>query len=255
MFHEQAIQTEEARPRKQYAPGFRTEALALAGRVGIPVWRWESPAFGDAAPILQLRTVNLRFPGQYFDAETGLHQNWHRDYDPGAGRYIQSDPFGLAGGMNTYGYVGGNPVSAFDPFGLVEWSGTQSTVAASLGGGALRFKFMLESGCVNGKKASAEVVAGGTMLSAGIPASYTYSRSVTFSDDRNEPDPSVFAGDAKYVVASWAMTFAGVSAQVVKLGDAIAVGTGYQIGWDASVTAGAGISTVVKSRIESCRCD
>lgn len=39
---------------------------------GIPVWRWESPAFGDAPPSLQLRTVNLRFPGQYYDAETGL---------------------------------------------------------------------------------------------------------------------------------------------------------------------------------------
>ena len=65
---------------------------------GIPVWRWESPAFGDAPPSLQLRTVNLRFPGQYFDSETGLHQNWHRDYDPQVGRYVTSDPIGLAGG-------------------------------------------------------------------------------------------------------------------------------------------------------------
>ena len=64
-------------------------------QAGIPVWRWESPAFGDAPPSLQLRTVNLRFPGQYFDQETGLHQNWYRDYDPRVGRYVQSDPVGL----------------------------------------------------------------------------------------------------------------------------------------------------------------
>jgi RHS repeat-associated protein len=71
-------------------------------QAGIPVWRWESPAFGDAPPSLQLRTVNLRFPGQHHDVETGLHQNWHRDYDPRVGRYIESDPIGLAGGINTY---------------------------------------------------------------------------------------------------------------------------------------------------------
>ena len=89
-------------------------------QAGIPVWRWESPAFGDAAPSLQLRTVNLRFPGQYFDAETGLHQNGHRDYDPRIGRYLQSDPIGLAAGLNTYVYIGGNPLRGIDPLGLYQ---------------------------------------------------------------------------------------------------------------------------------------
>ena len=86
-------------------------------QAGIPVWRWESPAFGDAPPSQQLGTVNLRFPGQYFDAETGLHQNWHREYDPRIGRYVQSDPVGLMGGSNSYAYVEADPVTYTDEAG------------------------------------------------------------------------------------------------------------------------------------------
>ncbi len=56
----------------------------------------------------------LRFPGQYQDDETGLHYNWHRYYDNSIGRYVTRDPIGL----NTYGYVGGNPLIEFDAVGL-----------------------------------------------------------------------------------------------------------------------------------------
>jgi RHS repeat-associated protein len=63
-------------------------------------------------------TQNLRFPGQYADAETGYHHNGFRDYDPALGRYLESDPLGLAGGLNTYAYAAGNPNTGADPSGL-----------------------------------------------------------------------------------------------------------------------------------------
>lgn len=61
---------------------------------------------------------NLRFPGQVFDGQAGLHQNGFRDYDPAAARYIESDPIGLKGGINTYNYVNNRPTLAIDPNGL-----------------------------------------------------------------------------------------------------------------------------------------
>ena len=91
---------------------------------GTPVWIWEHLAFGDNSPnqnpsSLGTFSYNLRFPGQYYDAESGLDYNMNRDYSSGIGRYVQSDPIGLSGGINTYGYVGGNPVTKTDPSGLV----------------------------------------------------------------------------------------------------------------------------------------
>jgi RHS repeat-associated protein len=73
---------------------------------------------------------NLRYPGQYYLPETGLYYNYFRDYDPQTGRYLESDPIGLAGGsMSTYVYAAGNPISNDDPLGLLVrgdgWSNQQ----------------------------------------------------------------------------------------------------------------------------------
>ena len=66
------------------------------------------------------RALRLWFSGQRYDQASGLHYNYFRDYDPGTGRYTQSDPIGLNGGISTYGYVSGNPLGGIDRFGLIE---------------------------------------------------------------------------------------------------------------------------------------
>lgn len=86
-----------------------------------PVWQWFERPFGTGPPY-GAATVNLRMPGQYFDAETGLHHNRFRTYDPNSGRYLEADPIGLTGGLNPYAYVGNNPLVASDPDGLILWT-------------------------------------------------------------------------------------------------------------------------------------
>ena len=102
-------------PRQVIKPGATTASDTL-------VWKWDyfasNSAFGENAPSVQTITFNLRFPGQYFDTETGLNYNYFRDYESAIGRYLASDPEGLDGGINTYSYVSANPLDFVDRLGL-----------------------------------------------------------------------------------------------------------------------------------------
>jgi RHS repeat-associated protein len=97
---------------------------SVLGGGNTQIWKWDSEPFGSTAANQDpdgnavTFTLNLRFPGQYFDSQTGTHYNYFRDYNPKTGRYLQSDPIGLRGGVNTYGYVDQNPLNGVDPLGL-----------------------------------------------------------------------------------------------------------------------------------------
>ena len=92
----------------------------LTDNTGTAVWRASYEAYGNAKldPANTVSNFNIRFPGQYYDAESGLHYNRFRTYDPGVGRYISADPIGQVGGVNTFLYASLNPLNVIDPFGL-----------------------------------------------------------------------------------------------------------------------------------------
>jgi RHS repeat-associated protein len=95
------------------------------------VWKWESDAYGATPPVGSI-TINLRFAGQYFDAESGWFYNWNRYYLPKEGRYLTSDPIGLKGGSNTYTYVRNNPINLVDPIGLTDYGNTAGQIGGYL---------------------------------------------------------------------------------------------------------------------------
>lgn len=92
---------------------------AIANSSGTTEWQnpYQGNPWNEVAPTSSGYTYNLRFPGQYFDAETGLSNNVNRDYDSSVGRYVQSDPIGLNGGLSTYASVNNSPLKYIDPEG------------------------------------------------------------------------------------------------------------------------------------------
>ncbi|MCP4995832.1 MAG: hypothetical protein GY934_18945, partial [Gammaproteobacteria bacterium] len=143
---------------------------------GEVVWKWSAEAFGDSAADGDPdedgvdTVVNLRFPGQVYDVETGLEYNYFRYYDPTTGRYITSDPIGLAGSINTYAYVGGNPIAYLDFYGLFCYTPREIAVLAGASGG---FVSGLVGGFVAGASGSLGLAAipgaiGGAMLGTAV---------------------------------------------------------------------------------------
>lgn len=173
-------------------------------------WRWLAEPFGTTAPetnpsSLGVFTQNLRFPGQYADQESGLYYNHHRSYDPTIGRYTQSDPIGLAGGINTYAYVGGDAINAFDPDGLVRWKGSFRVFSAGIGKtirrlplkiGRNEITLNLESECINGKKvvATLRVVNPDDSDWVSLPTEFYGSGSVKMDDNLSTPNGFILQG-------------------------------------------------------------
>ena len=104
---------------------YRNEPWLVTDPSGAVIWQNLTAPFGNSAEtypkVAETHpsfTLNLRLAGQYYDAETGYHYNYMRDYSPELGRYLQADPIGLKGGMNLYAYCGGDPVNRRDELGL-----------------------------------------------------------------------------------------------------------------------------------------
>ena len=99
---------------------------AIANSSGTTEWQnpYQGNPWNEVAPTSNGYTYNLRAPGQYFDVETGLNYNVNRDYDSATGRYLESDPVGLAAGVSTYAYVNGSPLQHTDALGLFVCSGS-----------------------------------------------------------------------------------------------------------------------------------
>lgn len=104
----------------------RGAPVAVTDQEGRKIWTADYAAFGeanvndDADGDGRRFVLNLRLPGQYYDAETGTYYNLHRDYDPALGRYLTADPIGITAGANMYAYVQNDPLNRIDPLGLYD---------------------------------------------------------------------------------------------------------------------------------------
>jgi RHS repeat-associated protein len=108
------------------APDHLGAPYKIVNSANAQVWFWDHDPFGNGAPTAAAGFWHrLRFPGQVYDSESKLHSNGKRDYDPRLGRYVESDPIGLEGGINTYAYAGNDPVNAVDPSGLDDDQGNE----------------------------------------------------------------------------------------------------------------------------------
>ena len=144
-----------------YADQINTPRVITRASDQAIVWRWDqAEAFGASQPdenpsgIASFR-FDQRFPGQVYDAETGNHDNWHRTYQAGVGRFGAADPLGLdAGSMSLYTYSENNPISSADPSGLATWKGWARSISV---GPYQREEYELTSECLCGTKIKVKV--------------------------------------------------------------------------------------------------
>ena len=177
--------------------------ILATNKEGSITWKAVQEAFGAMSALNQSRIImNLRFPGQYYDAETGTHYNFHRDYKPNAGRYVQSDPIGLEGGINLFSYAKNNSLINTDSLGLlVKWSGAMHSFGAAAGIGGQLSYYSLVSECKCNKQYEIQGFASFVILGVGLKTVSGdlggSSGGVTLEDNsRDCPDPYAANGPA-----------------------------------------------------------
>jgi RHS repeat-associated protein len=99
------------------------------------VWQALWKPFGEVQAITGTASLDARFPGQWFQIESGLAYNWHRYYDATTGRYTQADPLGFVDGPGVFGYAGSAATMWADPFGLyteiIIWAPAPGAIGSS----------------------------------------------------------------------------------------------------------------------------
>ncbi|PIE69797.1 MAG: hypothetical protein CSA21_00310 [Deltaproteobacteria bacterium] len=216
-------------------------AQLVTNHTGAVVWQGEEKPFGEVTIITGDLDHRFRFPGQYYDNETGLHYNHHRYYDPQTGRYLSPDPIELAGGMNLYAYVQNDPVNAVDPEGLWRYKAFCRYIAGGevVGSGVLKCR--VEGPCKRNNKKDiwmTETILAG--FTGGLPGGLTYF-STTFDDRGNGgsayPNGSALLGPSHLYSGGGAVSSFGGSWADIKLGSIYSSGFGEQTGVDASLDA------------------
>ncbi|WP_424681021.1 RHS repeat domain-containing protein [Frateuria sp. YIM B11624] len=180
------------------------------------VWSAQNWPFTRNVTVSNSVPLNLGFPGQYYDAETGLWNNGFRDYDPTLGRYVESDPLGLSGGINTYAYAGNNPLGATDPLGLICISDNTASV---LGAGAGGFITGSLTGAANLKGSPWGILGGGIAGALFGSATQALSNYLSRNDPGRDSAASGFAsmvgsaiqdeGNPGVVLANGALSYVG----------------------------------------------
>jgi RHS repeat-associated protein len=141
-------------------PVFATNAA------GAKVWTATYTPFGEVHASTGT-PIALRFPGQWFQSESGLHQNWMRDYDPTTGRYLEADPLGLVDGASVYGYARQNPIRFIDPRGELGLSGAiAGGIGGAIAGGVAAY--LSSDGCLAATAVGAIAGAGAGAVAGGL---------------------------------------------------------------------------------------
>jgi RHS repeat-associated protein len=235
----------------------------LVSKSGSKVWNGEYLAFGGIKAESGTWENRLRFPGQYFDQETNNYYNYFRDYDPTTGMYLQSDPIGLKGGLNTYSYVGGSPLSHTDPFGLVKWRGRFDYLGFDLGIGIIGWDFYLVSECINNIAYYAHIDATAVQVSGGSPVGIGMSSPWDFieiNDTSNTPNPFNLHGGFSFGGAGHSIGSSTSGGVKVQLGGGIGTYNGaMDTSFDFGGAGGGGGAEVVSfeeiSFPDSCACE